>query len=127
MRACRKGFTLIELLIVILVMGVLAAIAIAKFVDIKERAYIASMKADLRNFALYEQNYLMDSQGSYFAGSGAAQGFVPTVGVTVTATRSGATSELERDCHPQQDGEDLRDRDGWPVDLGHRLSLRSDL
>jgi type II secretory pathway pseudopilin PulG len=69
-----------------LVLGILAAIAIAKFVDIKERAYLASMKADLRNFALYEQNYLMDSQGSYFAGNGAAEGFVPTIGVTVTAT-----------------------------------------
>jgi prepilin-type N-terminal cleavage/methylation domain-containing protein len=86
MGARRKGFTLIELIIVILVLGILAAIAIAKFVDVKEKAYVATMKADLRNFALYEQNYLMDSQGSYFAGSGAAQGFVPTVGVTVTAT-----------------------------------------
>jgi prepilin-type N-terminal cleavage/methylation domain-containing protein len=85
MGARRKGFTLIELIIVILVLGILAAIAIANFVDVKERAYVATMKADLRNFALYEQNYLMDSQGSYFAGSGAAQGFVPTVGVTVTA------------------------------------------
>ena len=85
MGARRKGFTLIELIIVILVLGILAAISIAKFVDVKEKAYITSMKADLRNFALYEQNYLMDSQGSYFAGTGAAQGFVPTIGVTVTA------------------------------------------
>jgi prepilin-type N-terminal cleavage/methylation domain-containing protein len=86
MRAYRKGFTLIELIIVLLVLGILSGIAIAKFVDVKESAYIASMKADLRNFALYQQNYLMDSQGSYFSGNGAAQGFVPTVGVTVTAT-----------------------------------------
>jgi prepilin-type N-terminal cleavage/methylation domain-containing protein len=86
MRAQRKGFTLIELLVVLVVLGVLSGIAIARFVSIKEAAYEASMKADLRNFALYEQNYLMDSQGSYFAGNGAAQGFVPTVGVTVTAT-----------------------------------------
>jgi Tfp pilus assembly protein PilE len=71
---------------VILVLGILSAIAISKFVDIKERAYVASMKADLRNFALYEQNYLIDSQGSYFSGSGAAEGFVPTIGVTITAT-----------------------------------------
>jgi hypothetical protein len=68
------------------VLGILSGLAIARFVSIKEAAYMASMKADLRNFALYEQNYLMDSQGSYFAGSGAAQGFAPTVGVTVTAT-----------------------------------------
>ena len=86
MRLSRKGFTLIELIVVILVLGILSAIAIARFVTIKESAYLASMKADLRNFALYEQNYLMDSGGSYFAGNGAAQGFVPTVGVTVTAT-----------------------------------------
>ena len=86
MGARRKGFTLIELIIVILVLGLLAAISIAKFVDVKEKAYVTSMKADLRNFALYEQNYLMDSQGSYFPGTGAAEGFVPTVGVTVTAT-----------------------------------------
>lgn len=86
MRAFRKGFTLIELLVVLVVLGILSGIAIARFVTTKEAAYEASMKADLRNFALYEQNYLIDSQGSYFAGSGAAQGFVPTLGVTVSAT-----------------------------------------
>jgi prepilin-type N-terminal cleavage/methylation domain-containing protein len=86
MRDRRKGFTLIELLVVLVVLGILSGIAIARFVSIKEAAYLASMKADLRNFALYEQNYLIESQGSYFAGSGAAQGFVPTVGVTVSAT-----------------------------------------
>ena len=86
MRAHRKGFTLIELLVVLVVLGILSGIAIARFVATKEAAYEASMKADLRNFALYEQNYLMDSQGSYFSGNGAAQGFVPTLGVTVSAT-----------------------------------------
>lgn len=85
MRA-KKGFTLIELLVVLVVIGVLSGITIAKFVSAKELAYVASMKADLRNFALYEQNYVIDSQGSYFSGNGMAQGFVPTVGVTVSAT-----------------------------------------
>jgi prepilin-type N-terminal cleavage/methylation domain-containing protein len=84
-RAHRTGFTLIELLVVLVVLGILSGIAIARFVSTKESAYIASMKADLRNFALYEQNYLIDSGGTYFAGNGAAQGFAPTVGVTVTA------------------------------------------
>jgi hypothetical protein len=68
------------------VLGILSAIAIARFLSTKDAAYLATMKADLRNFAIYEQNYVMDSQGSYFAGNGAAEGFVPTVGVTVTAT-----------------------------------------
>ena len=86
MRAYRKGFTLIELVVVIVVIGILAGIAIARFVSTKESAYIASMKADLRNFALYEQNYQMDGTGGYFSGNGSAQGFVPTVGVTISAT-----------------------------------------
>jgi type IV pilus assembly protein PilA len=86
MRATKKGFTLIEVLVVLLVLAILSAIAIARFVETKDSAYVASMKADLRNFALYEQNYLMDSQGSYFSGNGAAEGFVPTAGVTIAAT-----------------------------------------
>ena len=86
MKAGRKGFTLIELIVVIVIIGILAGIAIAKFVDTKEKAYVASMKADLRNLAIYEQNYLIDSKGSYFSGNGAAQGFTSTVGVTIAAT-----------------------------------------
>ena len=86
MRSHQKGFTLIEVVVVLVILGILAGIAIAKFTNTKESAYIASMKADLRNFALYEQNYLIESKGSYFAGDGAAQGFKPTVGVTITAS-----------------------------------------
>jgi len=86
MRLARRGFTLIELIVVIVVIGIIAAIAIAKFVGVKEAAYIASMKSDLRNFALYEQFYATDNGGSYFSGNGVAQGFKPSPDVTVTAT-----------------------------------------
>jgi prepilin-type N-terminal cleavage/methylation domain-containing protein len=86
MRGYRRAFTLIEVLVVLVVIGILAGIAIARFIDTKEAAYVASMKADLRNLAIYEQNYLIESQGSYFAGNGAAQGFISTPGVTIAAT-----------------------------------------
>ena len=80
MRQFRKGFTLIEVLVVMVVLGILSGIAIARYLETKEAAYLASMKADLRNFALYEQNFLMDCQGSYFSGNGSAVGFVPIAG-----------------------------------------------
>ncbi len=82
----KKGFTLIELLIVVVIIGILAAIAIPKFANTKEKAYLASMKSDLRNLATYEESYAADSAGTYFSGNGAAQGFTNSQNVTVTAT-----------------------------------------
>src|SRR5438445_824810 len=66
----RKGFTLIELLIVVVIIGILAAIAIPKFANTKEKAYIASMKSDLRNLVTAEEAYFADSV-KYSATSGA--------------------------------------------------------
>ena len=82
----RKGFTLIELLIVVVIIGILAAIAIPKFASTKDKAYVAAMKSDLRNIATHEESYAADSGGAYFSGNGSAQGFTPSQNVTVTAT-----------------------------------------
>ncbi len=60
----RKGFTLIELLIVVVIIGILAAIAIPKFANTKEKAYLASMKSDLRNLVTAEEAYFADSCSS---------------------------------------------------------------
>ena len=86
----RKGFTLIELLIVVVIIGILAAIAIPKFANTKEKAYVAAMKSDLRNMATYEEQYAADAGGAYFSGTATSvaplQGFSPSQNVTVVIT-----------------------------------------
>jgi len=59
--ANRKGFTLIELLIVVVVIGVLAAIAIPKFANTKEKAVKSSMISDLKNLATAQEAFYADS------------------------------------------------------------------
>jgi prepilin-type N-terminal cleavage/methylation domain-containing protein len=56
MRAGR-GFTLIELLIVVVIIGILAAIAIPKFANTKEKAVVTAMRSDLRNLASVQETY----------------------------------------------------------------------
>jgi len=88
MRAVR-GFTLIELLIVVVIIGILAAIAIPKFANTKEKAYIAAMKSDLRNLQTAEETYFGDYI-TYTTNLGTA--YHSTSGVTITvisATGSG--------------------------------------
>ena len=55
-----SGFTLIELLIVVVIIGILAAIAIPKFSNMRTKSYIATVTADLKNFATMQEIYLTD-------------------------------------------------------------------
>ncbi len=94
----RKGFTLIELLIVVVIIGILAAIAIPKFANTKEKAYLASMKSDLRNMATTQESYFADNQvyvsgtASNISGTTASvNGFVPSAGVSLTTAGTGGT------------------------------------
>ena len=60
-----KGFTLIELLLVVVIIGIVAALVLPKFGDVKDRAYVAAMQNDLRNLATQQEIYF-DSHGEYF-------------------------------------------------------------
>jgi prepilin-type N-terminal cleavage/methylation domain-containing protein len=61
----RKGFTLIELLIVVVIIGILAAIAIPKFATTKDKAKLASIKTDIRNYMTAQEAYFSDNPTTY--------------------------------------------------------------
>ncbi len=77
-----KGFTLIELLIVVVIIGILAAIAIPKFSATREKAYFAAMKSDLKNLASQQEIYYSDNYTYGPAANDVA--FVNSDGVVVT-------------------------------------------
>ncbi len=83
----RRGFTLIELLIVVVIIGILATIAIPKFANTKEKAYIGSMKSDLRNLATAEEAYFYDS-ATYTNNLVAMNNFSASSGVTLTVNEA---------------------------------------
>jgi len=80
----RHGFTLIELLIVVVIIGILAALAIPKFSSTKGKAYITTMKSDLKNLASAQESYYYDFS-VYYNGAvpNAALQFSPSANVTV--------------------------------------------
>ena len=94
----KKGFTLIELLIVVVIIGILAAIAIPKFANTKEKAYVASMKSDLRNMATSEEAYFADNQT--YTTVLANMNFTPSASVTATVTDAKGTGWAANTTHP---------------------------
>jgi prepilin-type N-terminal cleavage/methylation domain-containing protein len=81
METRRSGFTLIELLIVVVIIGILAAIAIPKFTAVREKAFMSSAKADLRNLASLQEVYYNDNYT--FSNDLTAVGFAGSEGVTI--------------------------------------------
>ncbi len=76
-----EGFTLVELLVVIVIIGILVAIAIPVFLSQREKGWAASVQSDLRNGSPIAETFYADN-GTY-------------VGLLTTGMNHGADNTLE--------------------------------
>src|SRR5215211_2216927 len=90
-----SGFTLVELLVVMLILGLLAAIAIPAFFNQRDKAKDSDAKASVRTAQTAMETYSTDNEGSYGGADDTALEAIeptladapnPPIGVAVPAT-----------------------------------------
>ncbi|HEX2781708.1 MAG TPA: prepilin-type N-terminal cleavage/methylation domain-containing protein [Gemmatimonadaceae bacterium] len=106
LRTTRRGFTLIELLIVVVIIGILAAIAIPKFSNTKEKAYVTAMKSDLRNLVNAEEAFFADSVK--YTATMTQLSFRPSAGVWTPTITVGAGFWTASVTHTQLPGKNCQ-------------------
>jgi type IV pilus assembly protein PilA len=89
-RSEESGFTLVELLVVMLILGILAAIAIPAFFSQRDKGYDSDAKANARTVQTALETYAIENDGSYVGTTGN-----PVSGVAALTDIEGAISGMD--------------------------------
>lgn len=95
----RRGFTLIELLIVVVIIGIIAAIAVPKFASTKGKANAAALRADLRNLASAQEAYFTEHMT--YTSDASRLNYTTSQGVVLTIISATTGGWSARATHPQ--------------------------
>ena len=96
------GFTLIELMVVATTLGILASIALAQFGNVKARAYIVTVKSDLKNI-WYAQELYFQNNYTYAQATPLLREYSPSPDVILimVATNEGWTAKGTHKANPK--------------------------
>jgi type IV pilus assembly protein PilA len=99
LKSRRRGFTLIELMIVVMIVGLIAAIAIPRYTTVKQKANVATMQTALKNLGQAEETFFAE-HGEYTANLDSLN-FAPTADMTLTVVEATNTGWSATITHPQ--------------------------